>query len=368
MILEPAIDPNNRISFLLDWELTMKCNLDCSYCKSGMYGGHDNTTKHPDYQDCIKAVDFMFKYTDLYMVQKPKGIRYVILNVYGGESLHHPRIVDILKYVKQAYESHRDRWHLTITTTTNTIVTAKKLKNIIPLVDEFTCSYHCEFTEKQQLQFKENLLAIKNSNRRLKCVVMMHNKPELFKFAEEFINWCKTHDIKYIPKSFDNISELGRWKYQDAQVIWFNDFYQKKQRNNKLTSIIKNDKEISRQGRACCGGRQLCTDQQYRQPVSFLANQFTDWYCSVDEFFLYVKQLTGEIYVNKDCKMNFDGTISPIGNLTDTESLLEFTRQRLSNNNKPTIQCKKSRCLCGLCAPKASDLNTFNSIMEKYHI
>jgi MoaA/NifB/PqqE/SkfB family radical SAM enzyme len=121
-ILEPAVDPNNRISFLLDWELTMKCNLDCSYCESDLYGGHDNSTNHPPMDQCISALKFMFEYADLYMNTKPKGIRYVILNVYGGESLHHPNIVKILEQVHKEYSAYKDRWHLTVTTTTNAIV------------------------------------------------------------------------------------------------------------------------------------------------------------------------------------------------------------------------------------------------------
>ena len=95
LCLEPAIDPNNRITFLLDWELTMKCNLDCSYCGTGIYGGHDNSTRHPSLDKCLETLDFMFEYADLYMRTKPPGLRYVVLNVYGGESLHHPDIVKI---------------------------------------------------------------------------------------------------------------------------------------------------------------------------------------------------------------------------------------------------------------------------------
>ena len=100
-VLEPAIDPNNRISFLLDWELTMKCNLDCSYCPPGLYAGHDNSTKHPPKEECIRALEFMFEYADQYMQRKPKGLKYVVLNVYGGESLHHPDIVEILSQIQQ---------------------------------------------------------------------------------------------------------------------------------------------------------------------------------------------------------------------------------------------------------------------------
>lgn len=354
------------MGFLLDWEVTMKCNLDCSYCTPGLYGGHDNTTKHPDYQDCISAVDFMFEYVDLYMSRKPNGLRYVVLNVYGGESLHHPRIVDILRYVHRAYKAYQDRWHLTVTTTTNAIITNKKLADIIPLINEFTCSYHSESTEKQQKQFRENVLSIKQSGCRLKCIALMHNDPVRFKLGEEFIEWCKLHDIRFIPKSLDNSSNQDRWKYQDHQVIWFNEFYQKKSKQSSLT--ITSDTEISKQGRACCGGRQFCSDKQYRSPTSFVQNQFRDWYCSVNEFFLFVKQVTGEIFVNKDCKMDFNGEVAPIGYLNDPGSLLKFTQEHVKNNNMPIIQCKKNKCMCGLCAPKAKTLDEFNSIMEKYKL
>ena len=117
--LEPAIDPNNKINFLLDWELTLKCNLDCSYCPTGIDGGHDNSTQHPALIDCLQTIDFMFKYADIYMSLRPPGLRHVILNVYGGESLHHPDIVPILEQVHQRHAPYADQWSLTVTTTTN---------------------------------------------------------------------------------------------------------------------------------------------------------------------------------------------------------------------------------------------------------
>jgi hypothetical protein len=47
----------------------------------------------------------------------------------------------------------------------------------------------------------------------------------------------------------------------------------------------------------------------------------------VNHFFLYIKQVNGEIYVNKDCKMNFNGSVGPIGHLKNTEQLLENTKK-----------------------------------------
>jgi pyruvate-formate lyase-activating enzyme len=366
-VLEPAIDPNNRISFLLDWELTMKCNLDCSYCPSGLYGGHDNSTRHPPVDECTRALEFMFEYADQYMQHKPKGIRYVILNVYGGESLHHPDIVEILAQIQQKYQPYQNQWHLTVTTTTNAILSHKKLLKIIPYIDEFTVSYHCETTDKQKQQFKENLLTIKESKKRMKCIVMMHDHIDYFQDSVDFLTWLDDNDVNSLPKQIDTRSSTAR-TYDQQKIIWFNKLYQSKTYGtaNDIDAVSSNLKDLSSLGRACCGGRQSCLDQNYKQRQYYiLDNKFPDWYCSVNQFFLFVKQVNGEVYVNKDCKMTFDGTRGPIGNLTDTNSIINELKTQLARG-QPIIQCKNDKCHCGLCAPKAKDLDTYKSIMKKY--
>ena len=364
-VLEPAIDPNNRISFLLDWELTMKCNLDCSYCEPGIDGCHDNSTQHPPKDDCIKSLEFMFEYADLYMARKPRGIRYVVLNVYGGEALHHPDIVEILSKIQEKYQPYRDRWHLTVTTTTNAIVSHKKLSKIIPYIDEFTVSSHADSTAKQKQQFKDNLLTIRDSDKRLKCIVMIHNNPELFQEAQDFKFWLDSNQIQALPKQIDGFSKDSDRLYNEQQITWFNSIYQNKTYGT-AKSIEADSAKLSDVGRACCGGRQSCLDQNYKDRQYYIIdNRFTDWYCSVNQFFLFVKQVNGEVYVNKDCKMNFDGTVGPIGHLSKSDNIISELKNQLTNG-QPVIQCKKSKCLCGLCAPKAKNLDTYKSIMKKY--
>jgi pyruvate-formate lyase-activating enzyme len=369
--LEPAIDPNNRISFLLDWELTLKCNLDCSYCATGIYGGHDNSIKHPPLKDCLKTIDFMFAYADMYLSTKPRGIKYVILNVYGGESLHHPDIVDILQNIREKYKSYQDNWNLTVTTTTNGIVSKKKLEKIIPLIDEFTMSYHTENTQTQKKQFQDNLLTIAESGRRQKCVVLMHQNSEQFDDANGMISWLNQHNIKVLPRQLDDDEGVENNKriYNQSQVKWFDNFYSTKT-FGKSQNLLENlgDTHLTNVGRACCGGRQVCGNQDYKHRHFYVDNKFQDWYCSVNHFFLYIKQVNGEIYVNKDCKMSFDGTVGPIGNLEDSQLLLAKLKKQLDDNTLPVIQCKKHRCLCGLCAPKAKDLDTYKQIMKKYQL
>jgi len=342
----------------------MKCNLDCSYCPSGIYGGHDNSQRHPPLADCLPTIDFMFEYVNSYMANKPKGIKYVVLNVYGGEALHHPDVVEILTAVRERYAAYQDHWHLTVTTTTNAIVAPHRLDKIIPLIDEFTASYHTDSTAEQKQQFRDNLLKIKSAGRRQKCIVLMHSEPDKFADAQLMIEWLLQNNIKYLPRQLDNPRQLNwdahpDFNYNSQQVVWFEKLYKK---SLDHAVVIDNEFDLSDTGRACCGSRDLCENQNQGMPQKFVTNKFPNWFCSVNHFFLYIKQVNGEVFVNKDCKMNFDGTVGPIGNLNNTAALFKQAK------NPKVIQCAKERCYCGLCAPKARDLDTYKSIMRKYEI
>jgi len=302
----------------------------------------------------------MFEYADIYMRAKPQGIKYVILNVYGGEALHHPDIVKILSVLRERYQPYQDRWHLTITTTTNAIVAPHRLDQIIPLIDEFTVSYHADNTQDQKQQFKDNLLKIKAAGRRQKCVVLMHSEPDRFADAQDMIEWLNNNDIKRLPRQLDHLPEAD-FNYNQQQIIWFEGLY-KKPLNHAV--MRDNKADLTDTGRACCGGRSLCENQNRQDPQKFVPNKFPGWYCSVNHFFLYVKQVNGEVYVNKDCKMNYDGSVGPIGNLNNIQPILTQAR----DPNRPIIQCKKYNCMCGLCAPKAENFDTYQTIMRKYEI
>jgi hypothetical protein len=310
--------------------------------------------------DCLQTIDFMFEYADIYMITKPRGIQHVILNVYGGEALHHPNIIEILTAVRERYQRYQDRWQLTITTTTNAIIAPHRLDQIIPLIDEFTVSYHTDNTLEQKQQFRDNLLKIKSANRRQKCVVLMHAEPDKFADAQHMIKWLQSNNIKHLPRQLDHLPEINH-NYNSQQVVWFEGLYKKSLDH----AVMRNDlADLSDTGRACCGGRELCIDQDRKIPQKFVFNKFPGWYCSVNHFFLYIKQVNGEVYVNRDCKMNFSGEVGPIGNLSNVEPILLQARAP----NKPIIQCAKNQCFCGLCAPKAADLDTYKSIMRKYEI
>ena len=240
------------------------------------------------------------------------------------------------------------------------------MEKIIPLIDEFTVSYHTENTPKQKQQFCDNLLRIQQANRRLKCIVLVHPEPENFQDVNQMIDWLKENNIRHLPRQLDHGTRDIQFNYRSQQVKWFKKLYQEKSHNVevKFKEVIDNDgrADLAETGRACCGGRQLCSDQNYKQRNFFVNNTFTDWYCSVDKFFLYIKQVDNEVYVNKDCGINYQNQNGPIGSLKNTQLLLEQI------GKTPIIKCINKRCFCGLCAPKAVDLDTYNSIMKKYQL
>jgi organic radical activating enzyme len=363
--LEPAIDPENRITFLLDWEITKKCNLDCSYCGIGIDKGHDNSYPHPDLDDCYETINFMFKYADLYMQHKPKGIKYVVLNVYGGEALHHPNILEILKRVHEVYnDQYKDRWSLTVTNTTNLIIKESKLEKLLPYIDEFTVSYHSETTPVQKNWFKSNCIKIQESGTRLKCVLPMYTK--LFDDSVEMTNWLVDNNIRLIARQLDQGAQGKEgFLFTKEQTEWFKNYYEERSFSVKLDDI---DVTGIGKGRPCCGGRSLCIDHDMKKRHYFVNNNnFQDWYCGVNHFFVFIRQQTKQVFNNKDCTTNWHtGEIGELGTVDKGDELLEKTKIMLEGDSIPYTKCVKSRCRCGVCAPKAIHLDDYNKSMEKY--
>lgn len=348
-----TLKPTKNLAFQVAWESTLKCNLDCSYCGDG----HDNTQSHPPLNECLSTVDFITTYLDIQMSTKPDYLKTASLNIQGGESIFHPNIVEILQYVRHK-KSLYSTWHLEVSLITNAISGKTRWKELVNFVDYFTISYHSEVTEKQQELFKNNVLHLKEKNKNFHVAVLMH--PKHWDKCQATIEWCKLHGIRYLPRQLDHHWLDFRFNYNSEQA----EFLTGKPAVTplkKVISIVTNGFNLSSQGRACCGGNELCLDGNNTNYVN--GNNFKGWTCSVDKFFLYVRQSTGEIFTNKDCRMNFDNQIGPIGNLNNTAPLLE--QIKLKTND---IVCKKSSCWCGLCAPKAASSSEYINLMKQYHV
>lgn len=343
----------------------MKCNLDCGYCPTGIYGGHDNSTKHPPLDECLKTIDFMYAYADAHQTAKRNAYRKVVLNIYGGESLHHPHIVEILRECRERHRQYSDRWELTITTTTNAIVKESRFENIAYYIDNFTLSYHAENTAEQHEQFKNNALYLNSIGKAFKVVVL--GNPNEWTKSTEMVEWCEHQNINYLFRHLDILdSQINQYIYTEAQRSWYIQHNQTK--NRKIQSGLQetgNNGHFSKTGRACCGGREMCLDGNFKQKHFHVTNNFTGWTCSVEQWFLFVKQVNGEVYVNKDCKMGWQGRVAPIGTLADTDTILRQSKLRIESNTD-SIVCEKFSCWCGLCAPKAESADNYKQIQIHY--
>ena len=353
-----ALDPTNIPSFLLDWELTKLCNLDCSYCPTGLEGGHDNTTNHPSLEECLQTIDFMYEYVDQYMQYKKESQRKVVLNIYGGESLFHPDIVTILEEVRSRYEQYKDRWYLTVTCTTNGVVGQNQWARIVPLIDEFTVSYHAENYPKQKQQYLDNITYLKEVDKRFKCVVMMHNNEEYFADADAIVNFCKSNNIRHVVKPLDN--QQPEWQYTGEQYSKLKTYWM------SPITVVKDRVQAIQEGRSCCGGRKLSLNGDLKSSVGFVPKQgFEGWSCSVNWFFLFVRQLDGAVYTNKDCLMSTTGNVEPLGNISDSKKIISTLKSQLETGTMPIIKCKKNICRCGFCAPKAESETDFRELIKR---
>jgi pyruvate-formate lyase-activating enzyme len=372
-----ALDPTNVPSFLLDWELTKRCNLDCSYCFTGIDGGHDNSMEHPSLDKCLETIDFMFSYVDKYVEYKRPSQRKVVLNVYGGESLFHPNIVEILEACREKYAPYKDRWYLTLHCTTNAVVGARQWDKISGLIDNFTISYHPEATPKQKEMVKRNALMLKANNIPSRIVTLMHNKQEYWEDCMNAMNFFKEHGIESTAKPLDNHGE-ATWGYDNKQIgtfktIWLNSVTssQRKDYETRISGVGEDREKVStiNEGRSCCGNRKLSINGELKSCVGFVPKQgFNGWYCSVNWFFLFIQQVTGDIYTNKDCKVNLKGEVGPIGNMSNYQGILDELEQQLTSKSLPVIQCIKAQCKCGFCAPKAELKSDFDDLMTRHII
>lgn len=326
--------------FQIAWESTLKCNLDCSYCGDG----HDNSQAHPSLEDSLKTVDFIVAYVDRYMQNRPEEQRIANLNIQGGESIYHPNIVEILEYANRQQVDYT----LYVNLITNAVAAPKLWSSIAPLINYFTISYHAESLDWQREQVRDNILHLQSLGKGFHVAILMH--PDHWKDCIDMIKWCVANNISYHKRQIDHAPTDTRFNYTSAQAEFLSP--------KKIIPIVEERVDLSSQGRACCGGLELCTNE-ITATTYIPGNSFEGWHCSVNQYFLYIRQSTGEIFTNKDCKMNYQGTVGPIGNLNNVEALL-------SQPTVTDIVCKKSTCWCGLCAPKARDEFDYTAMMQQY--
>jgi hypothetical protein len=177
----------------------------------------------------------------------------------------------------------------------------------------------------------------------------MHNDKEMFNDVERMVQYCKDNQLPFFLKRLDNTEE--QWAYTGKQ-------FQKIQANFGDNEVEEPDEKVLSisKGRACCGGRKMCVNGNYKENLLYINKQgFKDWHCSVNWYFLFLRQYNGKVYSStKDCLTNVTtNRVEPLGNIDNYQVMLDTLRTQLETKSMPVIKCVKSICVCGYCAPKA---------------
>jgi hypothetical protein len=83
----------------------------------------------------------------------------------------------------------------------------------------------------------------------------------------------------------------------------------------------------------------------------------------VDYFFLHIDQETDTIYHHQTCQALHGNKRGAVGYLKDADQLIKDLKLRLQSGEN--IVCPNTRCGCGMCVPKAKDLDDFIQIKKE---
>ena len=354
--IEPAYHPKQKMSFLAEWLITLKCNYDCPYCPIGP-GGHDNSTQHPSFEKSLVMLDQIYEYVDVVMSHKKTWFRDVVMHLLGGEVIYHPQIIELMRQSSERYQKYKDRWNLKRRLTTNGTATEKTWQAICHHVEGITMSYHSTGPEKLRKCFKTNLLYLNEIKKEHDVIVLMYPDKDHWRDCVEFLQWAKQNKIIARPKILDG--PLGVYNNQHLKDL--SEFIHADELKDWDT-----EERADAQARGCCGGRKMCFNRNLKKH-SFLVPRklgFKGWHCSANQFFLHGNNVTGQYFTNHDCSVKLGGTT---GSLADINTMFSYIENMKKQSVLPTLLCAQEKCFCGVCAPKAMDHAQLMNIMKIYN-
>lgn len=359
--IEPAYHPKQKMGFLVDWLLTLKCNYDCPYCPIGLWG-HDNSIPHPKYEKCITMLEQLYAYTDVMMEQKKENFKDAIMNIYGGESIFHPQFVEIAEQTTRSFEKYKDRWRINRRITTNGTAIPTNWVKICNHVEGVTMSYHSSGPKKLKSFFRSNLEHLTNIKKKYDVVVLMHPHEDFWDDSMEFLRYCKQNKFIARPRLLDGRLGVYSQKHFDDLSEFVN-----KEELVPLQSTVA----MQVQARACCGGRKLCTNRDLKKHQMLAPRGdegYKGWTCSANQFFIFGNNITGEYFTNKDCRVRLTGDTGPLAHVDTMDNYITKLRERIAKEGKsPVLTCAQTECMCGTCAPKSRSPEILGEIMKTYN-
>lgn len=331
-----AINLTGPERFMVTWDTGRRCNFDCTYCEATR---HDNKSAPHSYEELLKTFKFVQKYT---------GEQLVNINFTGGEPTVNPAFWTLAEYIK----NNDSRFRLSLTT--NGAWHPKNTEKIAQWFEGVTVSYHAEGHATLKKQTMDNIKLLQKTGVWLQVNVMMHAD-----YFDECVQVCedlKALGIKHNPRPIGDgtIERKGWFIDSDGSQRRTSHNYSKDQEQWYLNylGIDTGPKE----GRSCCGGRCLQgkVNGEWKK-ISFVNTNFKDWFCSVNEYFMHIDQHTGNVYHHQTCQALHNGQRGPIGNLSNVNEIFEY----VETNKHSIIVCPNHRCGCGMCVPKAKNLEDF---------
>jgi MoaA/NifB/PqqE/SkfB family radical SAM enzyme len=352
MIKTTAINLPNPEKMMITWDTGRRCNYDCTYCEISR---HDTYSSYHSYEELFETFEFIKEYTKIYNTAGQE----VNIDFTGGEPTANPALWKLAKHISD------NEPNFSCGLTTNGVWNPRRTEEILDLFHGLTVSYHPEGNEKSKAHVLENIKRLGESRIWLQVNVMMH--VDYFEEVQGVCYLLKDLGIKHKPIPIgDGAIERSGWfkdtdgsmrrtshSYSEEQQQWFFDYIGQ-------PKPVKSKSEGSAVGRGCCGGR--CMEGKVDNewvPITHVDNHFKGWHCSVNRYFMHIDQHLKLVYHHQTCQALHGGKRGPLGSLTEPHKILEYARTAVSSG---PIICPNDRCGCGMCVPKAKELNDYNSI------
>mgnify|MGYP001366684311 CR=1 FL=1 len=394
-----VIDNHKEESFQVTWDMSPRCNYDCSYCPPTR---HDNFSKHPSLEELRYTFDGIVRYfKTLNAYVKHKQV--LTISMTGGEPTNNPALLPFLEEVSSKYPD------VLLGITSNGTFSEKYCDRMIDMGVRCTISYHCEADPKIKKRVVERIYQLSRKTK-VKCNLMFHM--DYFDECVDLANRFIEDRILFIPRIIGEPGALippYTHTYTESQMQVFKDFFRRSKLivkdkkvsrgdNNlnekkiltKKKKLVKGKKDetkpdlikftdktldaiekkptenskkmekhtVSGLGRPCCGGRIFCSQDKSRRSenTTFVKHtEFRGWKCMVNWHWLHIEQHTDKIFHHQTCQATFNTSRGHIGLISKFDELINKLQKQLDTGEMPVIVCSKRNCGCGLCLSKAKE-------------
>lgn len=378
-----SIDDKTEKQLMVIWDLGRRCTFACSYCPPHR---KNNWSDLASFDELVKTADSLERYSEIYNSKRNEKFR-IATSFTGGEPTVNPEFFKFLEYLQETYP----HWKRTLTT--NGFYSKRKLEVVMRSTEFTTVSYHCEGTEEQKKQVRENLQTMLDANYNFKINIMFHENIDYFNECVYLAHWCDKNGVDYTPRVIGDQGDVKSGvknktvhTYTETQLKWFKNYWKAKNAKEpepayyasnppaKVSTPETNQPEKKKEvgqsiGRPCCGGRNLDLgfDNGERTTSSFVENNnFQGWSCMINWYFLYIHQEINKIWHHQTCQVNLEGKVGPISTVSEFDKYCDKLETQFNTNTVPLIRCPKTHCGCGLCVPKSREDKVAKSIFN-YH-